>query len=171
MLPVPAWQRATGVREAPAAFVAACQHICGAGVFWRFNEAVSRWEFVSQSAAGMPVSQFFGWFYDPKTNRPYPPDPLTGLHPYRDLTPDAQTEILAALQKTYLGNPHDGAGTWNRQHAETREHNASVTRRKVRQYAALYADAIVAVDLRRPWLKHASTKAEKKILRRNLRTD
>src|SRR5690242_15778613 len=70
----------------------------------RWNEAVGRWEFVMRGADGIPRSQFWGDFRRPV-------DETTGLYPFRDLDDAAMQEAIANLQKTFVGNPYDGAGT------------------------------------------------------------
>ncbi len=77
----------------------------------RWNEEVGRWEFVLMSADGVPRSQFWGQFYNPFTGEPIEPDPATGLVPFRDLDDESMTEALANLEKTFVGNTFDGAGS------------------------------------------------------------
>lgn len=81
------------------------------GADLRFNEVVGRWEFILTSGDMVPRSQFWGWFRNPLTGQPIPPDPVTGLHPFRDFDDAAMDEACANLEKTFIGNPYDGAGT------------------------------------------------------------
>lgn len=76
----------------------------------RYNAALARWEFVLRGADGIPRSQFWGWYRNPFNGQPIEPDPVTGLHPFRELDDDAMSEALANLAKTFVGNPYDGAG-------------------------------------------------------------
>lgn len=74
----------------------------------RFNDAAGRWEFVNRFANGYPCAQTFGWFYQTLadgTRMPIPPDPETGLYPYRDLDDEAVTEVIEACIKTDLRRP------------------------------------------------------------------
>lgn len=82
----------------------------------RWNEALGRWEFVMVGADNIPRSQFWGWF-----NRPI--DPVSGLHPHRELTDQGMVEALANLEKTFVGNPFDGAGTTRREVMKRIKHN------------------------------------------------
>lgn len=154
-------------RQPPAEFRAELKRRFGTEYDVRWNDAVSRWEFITPSVAGVPVSQFLGWKKDPKTGKPLDADPVTGLYPFRDLDADAQREVLRNMERSSLINPHDGAGSWKKKVKQTMEHNRQVHRRNVRQAAEAYADAIAEVDLRRPWIKHHSpNKAERRVANR-----
>lgn len=145
------------IREAPRAFVRELQQRFGSEYTVRWNTLVSRWEFVTPSAVGRPVSQFWGWYYTVEkdgTKRTLEADPVTGLHPFRDLDRRAQLEVLDALERTYIGNRHDGPGTWKEQYRRANAHNAAVTRTGIRQAAETYADVLNEVDMRRPWLRN-----------------
>lgn len=139
-------------REAPAWFVARLKTFPDF-VEVRYNLAVNRWEFVFRSAAGQAVSQFFGWDKNPLTGEAIPPDPVTGLPPFRDLTPEACRDILASCERTFIGNRADGAGSWKRQIAERARHNRELRVAKARARAAEYAYLIQQVDVRRPGWK------------------
>lgn len=141
------------MREPPAGFVARLKALCGSDWSVRYNEHVQRWEFQSFSAGGRLVSQFFGWFYNPLTKEKIEPDGVTGLLPYRDLTPDAQAEILRNLEISYIGNPVDGAKDWETYSGDRIRFNKQVDVKKRRQKADDYAYALTQVDLRRPWVK------------------
>lgn len=129
----------------------------------RFNEALSRWEFQFQSAAGRPTSQFFGWDRNPMTGAVIEPDEY-GLLPFRDLDDAACAEIITTCERTFIGNRSDGAGTWKRQSDRTLEYNAGIRSRSAKQRADDYAYAIQQVDLRRPWLKHHHRSESGKII-------
>lgn len=77
----------------------------------RFNYDVGRWEFILPSADGVPRSQFWGLFKNPITGQQLEPDKVTGLYPFRDLDDAGMEEAIANLEKTYVANPHDGAGS------------------------------------------------------------
>ena len=77
----------------------------------RANELLHRYEFVLAGADGVPRSQFLGVWRNPMTGEPIAPDPVTGLFPFRDLDEAAMGEVCASLVKTFVGNPHDGAGS------------------------------------------------------------
>jgi hypothetical protein len=140
------------MRQPPADFVVRLKALCGADWEVRYNEEVCRWEFQSTSAGGMRVSQFWGWFYNPLTKEKLEPDGITGLLPYRDLTPDAQEEILRNLETSYIGNREDGARDWAQLSRQRIEFNKAIGVKKRRNRAEDYAYALTQVDLRRPWL-------------------
>jgi len=77
----------------------------------RWNADVGRWEFVLTEADGVQRSQFWGWFRLPTTGQPLAPDPETGLYPFRELEGEGINEALANLERTFVGNPFDGAGS------------------------------------------------------------
>jgi len=87
----------------------------------RYNEEVNRWEFVLMSGDGISRSQFWGWFRNPFTGQPLEPDDLTGMYPFRELDDDGMIEALANLEKTFVGNPHDGHTTTGRSTATHKE--------------------------------------------------
>jgi hypothetical protein len=113
------------MREPKAEWVTALRAECGsqADIYW--NHLVGRWSFKLPSADGVPREQFWGQFFRPGTTERLPLDPVTGLPPFRDLDDDAMREALANLQRSYIGNPFDGAGTTRREvyrrYAENRE--------------------------------------------------
>ena len=140
------------MREPPADFVARLKLQCGSDWDVRFNEHVGRWEFQSNSASGMRVSQFWGWYYNPLTGAKIEPDGVTGLIPFRDLDMAAQVEILDNLEKSFIGNREDGAKDWETYSGDRIRYNKRLTERKRKQRAEDWADVISEVDLRRPWL-------------------
>src|SRR5690348_13648115 len=101
---------ATQRREPPAHFVRRLRAAFPDFVDLRFNDVVSRWEFIFLSAAGRPVSQFYGWYRNPLTGKPIQPDPYSNLQPFRDLDPAAQDEIFASCQQTFIGKEKDATG-------------------------------------------------------------
>lgn len=70
----------------------------------RWNEVLGRWEFLLMHADGISRSQFWG-HYD------LPIDPVSGLHPFRELDDDAMRIALKNLEQTFVGNTFDGAGS------------------------------------------------------------
>jgi len=77
----------------------------------RYNETICRWEFILTSADGIPRSQIWGLYRNPMTGDPIEPDKVTGMHPFRELDDVTIREALGNLQRTFVGNPYDGAGT------------------------------------------------------------
>jgi hypothetical protein len=140
------------MREPPAAFVARLKALCGSDWEVRYNMEVNRWEFLSTSAGGMRVSQFWGWFKNPLTGEKIEPDPVTGLVPFRELDIAAQEEVLKNLETSYLGNRHDGARNWEEWSGARIKYNKALDVNRRRQKAEDYAYALTQVDLRRPWL-------------------
>ena len=92
-------------------WVAALRSLVGSGADLRFNESVGRWEFLLPEADGKCRSQFWGHFDKPK-------DPVTGMPPFRDLNDGEMRIALRNLEKTFIGNPFDGAGTTRREVAQ-----------------------------------------------------
>jgi hypothetical protein len=120
----------------------------------RFNEALSRWEFVFTSAAGLPVSQFYGWEVNPLTGEAIEPDPVTGLLPFRDLTPEAIADIIKVGERTYLGKRTEGARDWRDSIQQKMRHNRDVKQKDWVRRGEDFAYLIKQVDLKRPWVKH-----------------
>lgn len=116
----------------------------------RWNDALSRWELVSDSVGGQPVSQFWGWFVDPNTGQRLAPDPVTGLYPFRDLDASGQLALLANLER---GFQLRGASSWRDKIGQRTAWNATERRARVKQRAQTFADLIAECDLRRPWKK------------------
>jgi hypothetical protein len=140
----------------PDAFNARLATTFGAGYVMRANETVQRYELISPSAEGRPVSQFWGWYRDPKTGTPIEPDPVTGLHPYRGLDSHAQEAIIANLQRGYIGRTGYGLKDWAHYQRQNLAHNREVMRRARQGRAQRYVDLIHEMNLSRPWLKHHS---------------
>jgi hypothetical protein len=141
------------MREPPVEFVQRLKLLCGSDWDCRWNIEVGRWEFLSTSAGGMRVSQFWGWFRNPLTGAKVEPDPMTGLVPFRDLDLTAQNEILKSLDETYIGNREDGARDWEKWSGDRIRYNMELDKAKRRKKAEDYAYALQQVDLRRPWVK------------------
>jgi len=92
----------------------------------RFNEVLGRWEFLLTSGDGVLRSQFWGYFARPI-------DPLTGLHPFRELDDDGMREALANLQSSFVGNPFDGTGTTRKEVLKRIKNNHDEGQRRYRQ--------------------------------------
>lgn len=160
----------SAIREAPVAFVRRLHEEFPDFVDLRWNLAVSRWEFIFRSAANRPSSIFYGWDRNPITNKPVGPDPVTGVPPFRDLTPDAQLEIIAIGKKTFLGNREDGAKDWKTKHGTIREFNSRKRLKSAADRAQNFADLIadVAKTVGRPgWLKEHGRDAQRLKAKRN----
>lgn len=108
----------------------------------RYNEEVGRWEFILPSADGKMRSQFWGVFHDAR-GRWVPPDPVTGLHPFRELDDQGMREAIASLERTYVANRHDGAGSTRREVRRRMAHNAAVQRAQYRAAGELFADMVM----------------------------
>ena len=120
----------------------------------RWNDAVNRWELVSLSAANRPVSQFWGWFYDPFTKAKIEPDPVTGLVPFRGLdTPHDQAELIANLENGYRFKRGADGHDWKSHVANRSTWNAEEKKKRIKQRAQDFAYMIQQCDLRRPWRK------------------
>jgi hypothetical protein len=116
----------------------------------RWNDALSRWELISDSLGGQPVSQFWGWFVDPSTGQRLAPDPVTGLYPFRDLDASGQLALLENLER---GFQLRGANSWRQKIAQRSQWNRSEQAKRITQRAQTFADLIAECDLRRPWKK------------------
>lgn len=142
------------VREAPAAFVAELRRRWPDFQLIRWNDTASRWEFVFTSAAGQPVSTFYGWTRNPLTGEAIGIDPETGLTPFRDLDAAAQAEIIAVGEATYIGNRVDKDFTWRARTKRIMAENDAAHRARRRVHAEDFAYALQQVDIRRPgWRK------------------
>lgn len=141
------------VREVPAAFERRLRELFPDFVLARYNESVCRFEFIFRSAGNLEVSQFWGWDRNPLTGEPVGPDGSTGLLPFRDLDAVAQQEIIDNCTKTFLGNRHDGAGTWAKQIKERSAGNKALRKARAKQRGEDYAYMIKQVDLRKRWVK------------------
>lgn len=150
-------------REPPAEFVAQLRREFPDFVDLVFNETVNRWAFTFRSAAERPVTVFWGWDRNALTGEPIRPDPVTGLLPFRDLTPDAQAEIIRTGHATYIGNRVDGDGKWARRYSRVRNYNREQITKNARAKGDLYADMIREVDLNRPWVKYHKRSRKKQV--------
>lgn len=141
------------LHEAPAWFVARLRQYPDF-IAVRYNEQIGgRWEFSFKSVVGLPVSQFFGWEKNPLTGETLAADPVSGLLPFRDLTPDACHEILASCDATYLGNREDGHRDWKQKATKANRFNTDLRKSRAKQRGDDFAYMLQQVDLRRPWLK------------------
>lgn len=122
------------MREPKASWVQALRRLTGCETDdIRWNESVGRWEFILAGADGKPRSQFWGWFDQPV-------DPLTGLHPARELDDHGMREALRNLEKTFVGNPYDGAGTPKEEIMRRMKYNKAEGKRRYRQAGEDFAD-------------------------------
>lgn len=99
----------------------------------RYNEVLGRWEFIMAGADGIPRSQFWGHF-----DRPI--DPVSGLHPARELDDVGMLEALANLEKTFVGNRYDGAGSTRKEVEKRIKWNAAERKRRYDQHGTDFAD-------------------------------
>lgn len=132
-------------REPTPEWVAALKALCGAEADLRFNETAGRWEFILPSADGILRSQFWGRFWRPGKNGeriPLKPDPETGLHAFRELDDAGMAEALQNLERTFIGNPFDGAGTTRREIERRIAFNEEHRRRKYRAAGEAFADMV-----------------------------
>ncbi len=108
----------------------------------RYNETLSRWEFILTSADGVPRSQFWGLYKNPLTGMPVTPDPMTGLHPFRELDDEAMRDALKNLEMTFVANPFDGAGSTKKEVMKRIEENRAEGQRRYRQGGENFADLV-----------------------------
>jgi len=147
------------MREAIAhQFSAVLEARYGLGYGCEFLFPLGRYAIISPSTTGRPTRQVVVWRQDPRTGEATTPDVL-GLLAMRELDEDCQREILEAMDRTALTNPHDGAGSWAKHVQQVEAHNAAVTATAIREAAELYALGLSEVDLKRPWLRHHSGSA------------
>jgi len=144
----------SNVREAPAEFVAEMRRRFPDFVGVEFNSVVGRWQFTFLSAANRPTSQFWGWDRNPLTGARLEPDPVTGLPPFRDLDPVAQSEIIANCERTFIGNPFDGAGTMKADMLQKTVFNKTVRTKRIKERAEAFADIWVEAARFAPKKKH-----------------
>ncbi len=106
----------------------------------RYNETLSRWEFVLTCGDGVPRSQFWCVYKNPLTGVPIEPDPMTGLQPFRELDDDTMREALTNLKSTFVANPFDGAGTPRKEVAKRIEENRVEGQRRYQKGGYDFAD-------------------------------
>ena len=131
------------MREPKPEWLVALRALCGADSDLRFNVAAHRWEFVLQGADGIPRSQFWGRFYVQHANgtrTPLTPDPVTGLHAFRELDDDGMREALDNLERTFVGNRFDGAGTTRREVLRRWRFNRDLLESKYQRAGEAFAD-------------------------------
>lgn len=133
----------------------------------RFNYVAHRWEFILPSADGIHRSQFWGRFYVTKADgtREYlKPNEVTGLHDFRDLDDAALEEACENLERTFIGNRYDGAGTTRREVRRRMRYNDELRASRYQAAGELWAEMFldrlprmrgtqqvaVATDLKRP---------------------
>jgi hypothetical protein len=125
-------------------WVAALRQVTGCATDTiRWNGLVSRYEVILAGADGVPRSQFWGAFYrelPDGTRQPLAPDPVTGLYPFRELDDAAMREILENLQRTFVGNPWDGAGSPRREILRRMRANRAAGARHYDRLGTEYAD-------------------------------
>lgn len=145
------------MRIPPAGFVAELQRRFGAQWDVKWSELLHRWVVVGPSAAGQLVEQTWGWYRkwnaETKQYEPVPHGP-DGLPPFRDLDLEAQGEIIANMERSYLFNRADGDASIGKRFARiTRENEAKkATNRK--QRGELYRLLLNEVNIKRPgWKK------------------
>jgi len=141
-----------GNRVAPPAFVARLRAAFPDFVDLRYNTAVHRWEYVSLSSANKPVSQFWGWFLNPMTGAKIEPDPVTGLLPFRELDATAQEEMFTNLERSFLGNRFDGAGSHRAQQAANRKFNNDLIAKRRKERAETIVGVLHEMHTGRPWV-------------------
>lgn len=138
------------------AFNARLASTFGAAYRSYWNAAVGRYAVDTPTADGKTVVQFWCQFYDPTTLEPLEADPVTSLHPYRDLDEVAQEEVIRNLHRSYIGKTGHGLRDWDLNAQVSRKHNADLKKAKLRARADTYADLIAEVNSGRPYLKHHS---------------
>lgn len=122
------------MREPKAAWLAALRALEGcADAELRWNLSVGRWEFILRGADGIPRSQFYGWFHRPV-------DPVTGMHPFRELDDEGMREVIRNLERSYLANRWDGAGTTGREVRRRVRFNRELLVGKYRAAGEAFAD-------------------------------
>ena len=107
----------------------------------RWNEALGRWEFLLTGADGVVRSQFWGYFDQP-------PDPVTGIHPSRELDDETMRVALTNLEKTFVGNPYDGAGSPGEEVYERHRFNLQHNRNQYLEAGEAFADMAAERALR-----------------------
>ena len=76
------------------------------------------------------------------TGEPIKPDPITGMHPFRELDDQTMGEALENLRKTFVGNPFDGAGTPRKEIMRRIEANHAEGQRRYGQAGTDFADMV-----------------------------
>ena len=151
------------MRDVEPRWITALQRLTGCETDTiRWNGLIGRWEFVLAGADGVPRSQFWGWF-----NKPI--DPASGLFPFRDLDDDSVKEALANLEKTFVGNRHDGAGNTKREVKRRYDYNEGLKTKRYQEAGELFADMVYDRGHRlrgSPMIQVATTISGKKVERK-----
>lgn len=108
------------MREPKREWLAALRQVCGDHVRLSWNETVGRWQFDVLCVDGEYRAQFLCQTHHPVTGEKLAED-AHGYLPFRELNDEVMREVIRNLEQTYLGNPHDGAGTAKR-HVARRAH-------------------------------------------------
>ena len=108
------------MRVPKAEWLAALRQTCGDQVRLSWNETVGRWQFDILCVDGEYRAQFLCQTHHPMTGEKLKED-VHGYLPFRELNDEVLREVLRNLERSFLGNPHDGAGTAQR-HVAQRAH-------------------------------------------------
>ena len=131
------------MREPKRRWVEALRRLCGdERCYIKYNELIGRWQFGMPSADGVMREQ--SWCRFDQTV-----DPISGLHPFRELDDVTMVEALDNLTKTFVANPYDGAGTPKAEIWRRMEYNADVDRKRYKQGGEDFA-YLAAHEGRRP---------------------
>lgn len=145
------------MRIPPAGFVADLQRRFGAEWNVKWSELYSRWVVTGPSAGGQQTEQVWGWFrkWNPETKQyDMVATGEDGLPPFRDLDMEAQGEIIANMERSYLFNRHEGDTTVKKRFARLTRDNDATKAKNVQQRASTFAHLLNEVNIRRPgWKK------------------
>jgi len=121
----------------------------------RFNYEANRWEFILTCADGKPRSQFWCQFDAKRWERYTDPitgvtveqqvpdrDPVTGMMPYRELNDREFAVAIANLEKSFVANPFDGAGTTRKEMLRRYHWNKAHTAKLFREAGEQFADFV-----------------------------
>jgi hypothetical protein len=155
------------MRIPPAGFVAELQRRFGPewGVKW--SELLSRWVVFGPTADGRIVDQTWGWYRkwnaETKAYEPVDPEP-TGLPPFRELDLEAQGEIIANMERSYVFNRAEGDTTLKQRFARIgAENDAKKAASRVRR-GELYRLLLNEVNIKRPGWKKEHQRAQGAVL-------
>ena len=109
-------------------WLAALRSACGDQVRLSWNATVGRWQFDVLCVDGEYRAQFLCQTHHPITGEKLVAEEH-GYLPFRDLNDVVLREVIRNLEQSFLGNPHDGAGTAKRHVAQRAHYNDRLAQR------------------------------------------
>jgi hypothetical protein len=155
------------MRIPPEGFVAELQRRFGAQWTVKWSDLYARWVVVGPSASGQLVEQVWGWYrkWNPARNA-YEPVPVgdDGIPLFRDLDFEAQGEILANMERSYLFNRHDADQSIAKRMARISRENERTRVTNVQRRAETYRLLLNEVNIKRPGWRRQHQRPDEPVL-------